>query len=87
MLPLSMGRLRGYHHHLGTNVWAGPGARTPTEDDARLLEWTIVLPDVGSVEGLSRSLAAKGFSTTREGSDLITDDPWGTKIRIRTALQ
>ena len=30
----------GYHHHLGTNVWAGSGARPPEADQAQLLEWT-----------------------------------------------
>ncbi|HEX7071337.1 MAG TPA: VOC family protein, partial [Rhodothermales bacterium] len=33
----------GYHHHLGTNVWAA-GAAPATKDDARLLEWRIVFP-------------------------------------------
>ena len=38
----------GYHHHLGTNVWAhGPSAR---EDDARLLDWEVVLPDRSAVD-------------------------------------
>src|SRR5919107_4285419 len=30
----------GYHHHLGTNTWAGPGAAAPQPNNARLLEWT-----------------------------------------------
>ena len=34
----------GYHHHLGLNTWAGANARSATDDDARLLEWRIVLP-------------------------------------------
>jgi len=28
----------GYHHHLGTNTWAGDGAIPPGEGDARLVE-------------------------------------------------
>ena len=32
----------GYHHHLGTNIWA-PGP-APTADQARLLEWTLIVP-------------------------------------------
>ena len=32
----------GYHHQLGTNVWAaGP---VPTADQARPVEWTVVVP-------------------------------------------
>lgn len=33
----------GYHHHLGVNIWSpGPSAR---EDEARLIEWTLHVPD------------------------------------------
>lgn len=33
----------GYHHHLGMNTWAA-GSPAATDDDARLLEWEIVVP-------------------------------------------
>ncbi|HEX8830762.1 MAG TPA: VOC family protein [Longimicrobium sp.] len=33
----------GYHHHLGMNTWAA-GSPVATDDDARLLEWEIVVP-------------------------------------------
>ena len=82
----------GYHHHLGTNTWAGAGARPPAADDARLLEWTIELPDVASLEAVARSLADRGHPTERGSdaardqggaSDVLTRDPWGTAIRLR----
>jgi catechol 2,3-dioxygenase len=73
----------GYHHHLGTNIWAGTRAEPPTADDARLLEWTIELPDAGSVAEAAASLAAGGFAAERVGADVVTRDPWGTAIRIR----
>jgi catechol 2,3-dioxygenase len=75
----------GYHHHLGTNVWAGAGARPAGEDDARLLEWTIELPDADAVANAARSLEGSGYLTEREGAAVVTADPWGTRIRIRTA--
>ena len=37
----------GYHHHVGVNTWAGAGAQPAGPDDARLLEWTLALPDAG----------------------------------------
>jgi catechol 2,3-dioxygenase len=76
----------GYHHHLGTNTWAGPGARPPSDDDARLLAWTIELPDAASVDAVGRSLAAAGHAaeTAIDGS-LVARDPWGTAVRLRTA--
>ena len=78
----------GYHHHLGTNTWVGSTARPPEADDARLLEWTIVLPDPASLAGVARSLADAGHPAEREGgegdaADLVTRDPWGTRLRLR----
>jgi len=75
----------GYHHHLGTNTWAGSGAQSPTEDDARLMEWTIELPDDASVVAAAASLAAGGHPVERDGTDLVTRDPWSTQVRIRAA--
>jgi catechol 2,3-dioxygenase len=76
----------GYHHHLGTNTWAGPAARPPTPDDARLLEWTVELPDPASVAAAGRSLAAAGYpAEPADDGALVTRDPWGTAVRLRVA--
>ena len=73
----------GYHHHLGTNVWAGAGAPPAAEDEARLVEWTIELPDASVVEEAAMSLAAAQCTADREGTDLVVRDPWGTAVRLR----
>lgn len=73
----------GYHHHLGTNTWAGPGALPSTADDARLLEWTIELPDARSMAATAGSLARAGYPAEEDGAALVTRDPWGTQIRLR----
>jgi catechol 2,3-dioxygenase len=73
----------GYHHHVGTNTWAGSGAVPPGEDDARLLEWTIELPDAASLVAGATSLAAAGYPVERDDADLITHDPWLTRVRLR----
>lgn len=76
----------GYHHHLGTNTWAGSGARSPADDDARLLEWTIELPHAADVVAVARSLAAGGYAADVQADGcLVTRDPWGTAIRVRAA--
>jgi catechol 2,3-dioxygenase len=72
----------GYHHHLGTNSWAGPGARPAAADDARLLEWTVVLPTSTDVDAAAGRVARAGFATRRDGRALLADDPWGTTVRI-----
>lgn len=76
----------GYHHHLGTNTWAGPAAHPPRDDDARLLEWTIELPDAASVAAAGRSLADSGHPPEREADgEVVARDPWGTRLRLRVA--
>lgn len=80
----------GYHHHLGTNTWAGPGATAPAAGDARLLEWTIELPDEASLAAAGESLRRGGVPTqlirTHAASpELVAQDPWGTQVRLRLA--
>jgi catechol 2,3-dioxygenase len=71
----------GYHHHLGTNTWAA-GAARPNDGDARLLEWTIQLPEQKDVDAAAQSLIARGYAVDRDGGDAVSTDPWGTRVRI-----
>ncbi len=75
----------GYHHHLGLNTWAGPGARPPQPGDARLLEWEIVVPRPEDAETVARSIAAVGYAATRADGGWRAADPWGTALRSRSA--
>jgi catechol 2,3-dioxygenase len=80
----------GYHHHLGTNTWAGLDAQPPTEADAQLLEWTIELPDATALAPLADSLVRAGHPVERVGEGgaepaLLTKDPWGTRLRVWVA--
>jgi catechol 2,3-dioxygenase len=72
----------GYHHRLGTNVWSpGPAA---SADEARLLEWQLVLPSNGDLASVVRNLrdVRHAFDDTEDGIRLA--DPWGTEVRLRT---
>ncbi|MBI3792783.1 MAG: VOC family protein [Gemmatimonadetes bacterium] len=75
----------GYHHHLGTNTWAGPHARPAGDDDARLLRWTIELPSAASLDEVSANLRARGFAAESVGSEVVTRDPWGTTLALAVA--
>lgn len=80
----------GYHHHLATNVWAGSGATPSGPGEARLLEWTLELPDAASIAAAAESLSRAGYAaesvTSEDGSpELVTRDPWGTQLRLRLA--
>jgi catechol 2,3-dioxygenase len=74
----------GYHHHVGTNTWAGNQATAPADQDARLLEWTIVLPDKASLSAAGQSLMRGGYSASWSDGEtqLVTRDPWGTQVRL-----
>lgn len=73
----------GYHHHLGTNTWSrGPSA---APDQARLLEWELVVGDPGAAAAAARSLQAAGFDARDTGSGWVTADPWGTAVRVVAA--
>jgi catechol 2,3-dioxygenase len=72
----------GYHHHVGTNTWAA-GAPAATDEDARLLEWELVVPSAAEVERAAGSLAAAGWAVERMPGGALARDPWGTTVRIR----
>ena len=71
----------GYHHHLGINTWAA-GASLATDDDSRLLEWEVIVPDADTVAAAARSLVAAGFDVEHESAIAVARDPWGTQLRL-----
>jgi catechol 2,3-dioxygenase len=74
----------GYHHHLGTNVWsAGPVAR---DDESRLLEWELIVPDADAVAAAAQSVRAAGYSVGEDGIGWTAADRWGTRLRLLAAV-
>jgi catechol 2,3-dioxygenase len=71
----------GYHHHLGVNTWAAHAPRA-TEQDARLIEWELVLPTAADVAAVGERLAASGIAVTRTARGITAADPWGTTLRV-----
>jgi catechol 2,3-dioxygenase len=76
----------GYHHHLGTNTWAA-GAPLASDDEARLLEWELLVPSQTDVQSVARSLESHGVEVKRDGADVVVRDPWGTQLRIVSRAQ
>lgn len=74
----------GYHHHLGINTWASR-APHPSDDDARLVDWELVLPTASDVAAAERSLIRHGYDVAHHDDSWSTLDPWGTHLRITTA--
>jgi catechol 2,3-dioxygenase len=75
----------GYHHHLGTNTWS-PGP-SPGENQARLLQWELIVPDEEGASAVARSLTAIGYKAEPHADGVIAADPWGTRVRIRTSAE
>ncbi len=74
----------GYHHHLGVNTWAA-GARPAGADDARLIAWTMVLPEPGDADRASSSIEAAGYEIDGQSGRWHAADPWGTTVEITSA--
>jgi catechol 2,3-dioxygenase len=49
----------GYHHHLGANTWETRGAPPAPEGTARLLRFTIVLPDKAELERVAERIGGR----------------------------
>lgn len=73
----------GYHHHVGTNTWAG-AAPLATDGDARLLEWELRVPTADAVASVAASVAGAGYPVTVDGKDSVISDPSGIKVRVTT---
>jgi len=71
----------GYHHHLGTNTWAA-GAPLASDDEARLLDWEIVLPTVADADAAAHSISDAGHAVERSAQGHVVRDPWGTALRL-----
>jgi catechol 2,3-dioxygenase len=71
----------GYHHHLGTNTWAAaqPSAGA---DEARLLNWDVLLPDAASVAAAKASVLTRGGAVADVDGGFEARDPWGTVVRV-----
>src|SRR5215210_4387892 len=70
----------GYHHHLGVNTWAGRAAPA-SDDEARLLEWRMVLPTTGDTGAAADRLRTAGHDVAATSDGWLASDPWGTKLR------
>ena len=71
----------GYHHHLGTNTWAA-GKPSAAPEEARLVDWELVLPDASAVETAKSHLEAQGHHGVKDGRGWTVRDPWGTQFTL-----
>ena len=66
--------------------WVAPSLIVaPGDDEARLLEWEVVMPKPTDAGAAARNVEYLGHETTKEGRDWVVSDPWGTVVRFRGA--
>lgn len=73
----------GYHHHVGVNTWA-EGSPAATDEDARLLDWELIVPDLPGRERAAQSLESGGVDVTHADGFIEAADPWGIRVRVRS---
>ncbi|MFL5892554.1 MAG: VOC family protein [Solirubrobacterales bacterium] len=75
----------GYHHHIGLNTWAGPGASPPPEDSRGLVWFELEAEGPAVVDELSGRLERAGAEVEALPAGIHTRDPSGNGVLIRTA--
>lgn len=71
----------GYHHHVGTNIWAA-GSAAAAPHDAQLLEWSLELPNASDVAAASENAAKTGYRVRLDGEDRLIADASGITVRL-----
>ncbi len=59
-------------------------AIAPSDADAGLLHWELLVPAQSDAQAAAHSLQAAGYRADREGATWTVTDPWGTQVTLRT---
>jgi len=74
----------GYHHHIGSNTWEGPGAPPPPAGALGLDAYEIVLPDAAALELTLARVAEAGLEPREDEAGALVADPSGNSLILRT---
>ena len=74
----------GYHHHVGANVWRGPGVPPAPDDVVGLRHWTLLVASAGELAAVRDRLAAGGAPEVERPDGLLARDPAGIAVLVRT---
>jgi catechol 2,3-dioxygenase len=72
----------GYHHHVGFNLWRGPGVPPAPEGVVGLRHFTVVLPNETGVEALRARADRGGVSVDEISEGLVLRDPSGNALLV-----
>jgi len=72
----------GYHHHLGLNTWAGPGAPPAPTGSRGLRTFEVVIPDAVELERIEKRLDSTVTDMSRDDGGLTVPDPSGNRVHL-----
>jgi catechol 2,3-dioxygenase len=75
----------GYHHHVGFNIWRGPGVPPAPEGTVGLRHFTVVLRDEAELDALRERARAAGVEVDESADGPVLRDPSGNALLFRTA--
>lgn len=76
----------GYHHHLGTNTWAGTAPQPP--NTLGLRSWAFHIPDRAAWQAALDRLAGAGVPTeAQDGSTVLVRDEDGNAVELVAATE
>lgn len=70
----------GYHHHIGTNIWAGVGAPPPPDNAVGLRYFTVCLEDREAFQEMASRLHAAGGAVDLGHEAIGLSDPSGNVV-------
>jgi catechol 2,3-dioxygenase len=70
----------GYHHHVGFNLWRGPGVPPAPEGIVGLRHFTVVLRDEDELEALRARAAQAGVPVEETAEGPLLRDPSGNAL-------
>lgn len=72
----------GYHHHIGTNTWAGREAPPPPPDAVGLRAFTLVVPDEVAWMGIRERAQTAGLPVRESSGVLFLEDPSANRLWV-----
>jgi catechol 2,3-dioxygenase len=74
----------GYHHHVGFNVWRGPGVPPASAKATGLRHWTLIVGGDEEVDAVRDRLTALGFTHEQHsGGELLARDASNIAVLVR----
>ena len=75
----------GYHHHLGLNVWNGPGAPPPPAGALGLRYFGVMLPGAAELQKIAGRLQEAGIAAEEMEQGFLVRDPAGNGVLLTHA--